>query len=204
MTGPLLRLVRRLGRDTSGGSAAEFALVVPLLLLLIFGTMDGARLLWVANQADKATQAAVRMAVVTDFVPAELPDVEFTDPDNGGYVGGDPVPPSAVNGGDEIICDDSGCDAYGYDADAFDRIAGRAQQLLQTLQASQVRISYQHIGLGFAGDPTGADIAPRVSVWIEDFEFLPYTSMLWGGSTFTLSGFRSTMTMEDGSGFTSN
>jgi len=59
-------------RETRGGSAAEFALVLPLLLIFLFGIIDVGRLMWTWNRAEKATQMGVRYAVVTDPVPEGL------------------------------------------------------------------------------------------------------------------------------------
>ena len=61
----------------SGASAAEFAMVLPLLLLLIFGIIDGGRFLWAMNRAQKATQSGARFAAVTDMVPAGLASYSF-------------------------------------------------------------------------------------------------------------------------------
>ena len=44
-------------------------MVLPLLLLFIFGIIDVGRLMWTWNRAEKATQMGARFAVVTDMVP---------------------------------------------------------------------------------------------------------------------------------------
>src|SRR6476659_6342328 len=54
--GRMTQLLRRLARCTSAASAAEMALVMPLLLLLLFGIIDAGRLMWEFNEAEKATQ----------------------------------------------------------------------------------------------------------------------------------------------------
>ena len=61
-------IARRTGRclvaDCRGASAAEFSLVLPLLILLLFGIIDAGRLLWEVNRAEKATQMGARYAIV--------------------------------------------------------------------------------------------------------------------------------------------
>ena len=42
--------------NRSGASAAEFALVLPILLILLLGIIDAGRWLWTYNRAEKATQ----------------------------------------------------------------------------------------------------------------------------------------------------
>ena len=67
-----MRTVRRLLNSEGAASAAEFALVLPLLLLLLFGIIDAGRFMWECNRAEKATQMGVRFAVVTDPVPSDF------------------------------------------------------------------------------------------------------------------------------------
>lgn len=196
------KLVSKLLRDDSGANAVEFTLILPLLLIFLFGIIDGARLMWVFNMAEKATQAGVRVAAVTDMVPADLADEDFAL--DGGLVGGSAVPAGAVNGGAPILCTSTGCSAYGFNGTAFNRIAARVSQIFPAITPTMVRVSYQQVGLGYAGDPTGPDVAPEISVWVQGLTFRPSISLLWGGTALSLPGFRATMTMEDGQGATWN
>jgi Flp pilus assembly protein TadG len=63
---------RDLARDQSAATAAEFALVLPLLLIFLFGVIDAGRWMWAYNQAEKATQMGARMAIVTDYVSSSI------------------------------------------------------------------------------------------------------------------------------------
>lgn len=49
-----------------GAVAIEFALVTPLLCLLLFGIVEMGRLLWTWNAAVEATRLGARLAVVCD------------------------------------------------------------------------------------------------------------------------------------------
>ena len=72
------RLRQRLaawGRDEEGATLVEFALVTGIFLFLFFGLVDFARLGFTTVLAEKATEAAVRMAVVSAPICADVPKV---------------------------------------------------------------------------------------------------------------------------------
>lgn len=192
----------RLLRDDRAATGAEFALLVALFTLMLFGIIDAGRFAWTMNEAQKAGQAAVRHAVVTDFVPNGLDDFNFTD---AGYGGGNAVPAGAVP---IITCDDSTCSPGSFsiggktvtitrDPRAFAAILDRAQRSFPALQAANLQLLYRHIGLGFAGDPNGSDIAPQVTARIRNIVFQP---MILLGLSITLPDVDASMTMEDGQG----
>ena len=104
------------GRAESGATAAEFALVLPLLLLFILGIIDAGHVMWTWNQAEKATQMGARMAVVTDMVPEDLYTKDFSADLGQGQV----VPTSEFS---STTCDSTSCTGdWGYDAAAFQAI----------------------------------------------------------------------------------
>ena len=86
---------------------------------------------------------------------------------------------------------------------AFDAIVTRMQYFLPTLAPENVIIDYTNSGLGYAGDPNGADVAPLVTVRIDDMTFQPITLLLFGAA-FDLPEFRAGLTLEDGAGSVSN
>ncbi len=197
-----MKLLINLYRDRQAASAAEFALVLPLLLLFLLGIVDAGRFMWEYNQAEKATQMGVRYAVVTDMVPQGLEDYSFALSD--GVLAGNSVPTAnfeqATCNTSACTCTPSGgaCSAAGYDSAAFDRIVGRMRQFYGPITDSNVIVEYRNIGLGYAGDPNGPDVAPMVTIRLTGMNFQPLSGMIFGAGV-TMPDFRASLTLEDGS-----
>lgn len=190
-------------RDCQGASAAEFALVLPLLIVLLLGMIDSGRFMWEYNQAEKATQMGVRYAVVTDTVlGAGFRDYSFALSDN--ILAGDPVPAAQFS---VASCTSSGCNCTGgavcsaisHDSEAFNRIVERMKIFYPQLQPENVRVEYRNVGLGFAGDPNGPDVAALVTVSLTGTSFQPLSTMMLGKNV-TMPDFRAALTLEDGVG----
>ena len=195
-------------RDQRGASAAEFALVLPLLLLLLFGIIDAGRFMWEYNRAEKATQMGARYAVVTNPVAPGLASYSFAV--NGGVIAGDPVPVAlfgnAVCTNTSCTCTASSgsfCSGAGYDATAFSKLVARMSAMYRPIGADNVEIEYRNVGLGYAGDPNGPDVAPLVTVSLKNLQFQPITTLFFGVS-LGMPDFRAALTLEDGSGNVSN
>jgi Flp pilus assembly pilin Flp len=204
MTCPGLPLLaRHFWRDRSGASAAEFALVLPLLILFLLGTIDVGRLMWTWNRAEKATQMGVRLAVVTDPVANGLKTYSYSVDDT--VPQGDVVPPDKFGG---IACTSTSCTCVSncpfgttHDATAFNLILDQMDNFMAEITAPSVVIDYSYSGLGFAGDPNGPDVAPLVTVSLTGVQFSPI--FLFGAVTLNLPAFSATLTMEGGGSTTS-
>ena len=200
---------RRVAGNQKAASAAEFALVLPLLLLFIFGIIDVGRLMWEWNRAEKATQMGVRFAAVTDIVPSGLADYDFTTQAN--VVQGEPLSPALFPG---VRCTGttttSACTCKGTcvfpltsNATAFNNIVTRMRRMEGRITPTNVVIDYDYSGLGFAGNPYGPDVAPIVTVRLRDMEFESIVAQFFGG-VIDKEGFASSLTLEDGTGSVSN
>lgn len=193
---------RRLLSDRSGGSAAEFALVLPLLILLLFGIIDAGRYMWTINRAEKAAQMGVRMAIVTDPVSSEI-DADYLGQCSPALTAGDPIPASCFS---QISCSKTGanatCTSGAADSDAFDRVLERMRLFMPEIQDSNVQLIYSPSGLGYAGDPNGPDLAPIVTVRLSGMSFNPM--IILAMASVGLPEVRSSLTLEDGRGSASN
>jgi Flp pilus assembly protein TadG len=189
------RLILLLLRSDRAASAVEFAMVLPLLLLLIFGIIDIGRYMWTINQAEKATQMGVRYAVVSDPV-ANVINTDFV---SFGIAGGDPVPTATF---DNAVCTNTSCTVVGAggidtsrNATAFTQIVTWMQKFLPVIQPSNVKVTYQNVGLGYSGDPINPNVAALTTVELTGLTFQPL--LLFGGS-INLPPIKASLTLEDG------
>ncbi len=209
-------LLTRLWHSRNGGPAAEFTLILPVLTLFLLGMIDVGRLMWTWNQAEKATQAGARWAVVTNLVAPGIGTFDFVG--QSGMTQGDIVPASAYGIVDctqpasTVTCScRSGSTCPGgmsltpgtTGAAAFAAIYQRMRTIMPQLTTANVKVSYVPSGLGFAGDPSGSNVAPIVTVQIQNATFTPLVLTLFRTS-FALPNFTSSLTLEDGAGTYAN
>lgn len=196
---------RRLTFDTRGASATEFALVLPLLMLLLFGMIDAGRFMWEYNSAEKATQMGVRYAVATGLVPSGLNGYSFAVSD--GIPQGTIVPSAnfdkAICNASTCTCTGSMCGSIGYDGAAFTSIVDRMQAMYAPITPANVQVEYRNVGIGFSGNPTGPDVSALVTVRLAGLQFQPVTCLVFP-CTITMPSFSSALTLEDAAGSVSN
>ena len=193
-----------------GASAAEFALVLPLLLIFLLGIVDAGRFLWEVNRAEKATQMGARYAVVTSPVSMGLIDADF---ESASLPAGELIPADSIG---KLECTRETCSCTscsvtvgaGVDTTRFDAIVERMQAMDPAIEADNVSVTYRGSGFGFAGDAGGGgagetmEISPLVTVSLTGMQFQPITSFLLAG--INLPSFSTTLTAEDASGAYSN
>jgi len=215
--------MKSLAGDFQGATSAEFALVLPLLVIFLLGIIDLGRLLYTWNEAEKATQMGVRYAVVTGLVAEALKTHSFTVD---GLTPGSSVPTTAFKHGECTIgrcqcvtgslCSSIG-NTLGYNDANFKAIVDEMARFLPILKNgsgqtdySKVQIDYDSAdvsgsgsgsgyNLGYVSDPNGLNVAPLVTVKLKNLTFSPFLFKLFGTS-ITLPDFKTTLTMEDGVG----
>ena len=195
--------------DTRGG-AAEFALVLPLALLMFFGIIDAGRYAYEFNRGEKATQTGARFAVVTDPLPEALVDASYVGVEVGAQTiaQGDRIPAGALG---TISCTQTTCScavepcpdgiAGPPSSAAFTNLVDRVQEIRPAVEDEDVTVEYSGSGLGYAGNPSGMDVAPFVTVRLRNQVF---SSILLFGNDIDMPEFTYTLTMEDGAGTGSN
>jgi len=198
---------RLLLRNNRAASGAEFALVLPLLLVLLFGVIDGGRFLWEFNRAEKATQMGARYAVVTDpVIGSGFYNYSFSISDSvpqGQVVPTDDFDNASCSNG-SCTCTGGGvCDVVAYDDTAFQAIVSRMGVFYPAIGPDNVVVNYKNVGVGYAGDPNGPDVEPMVTIQLRDLQFRPITCLVFACS-ITMPNFSASVTSEDLAGNYSN
>jgi Flp pilus assembly protein TadG len=197
-----------LSRRSDAAVGAEFALVLPLLILLLLGMIDVGRYMWTLNEVEKATQMGARMAVVTTMVPGGLATQNYaTTLGQGATI---PISSfgaaqcSSPGGTLSCTCLTAPCPTLTpVDNTAFGLVTTRMSQIARVVAPSNVQITYTNSGLGYAGDPTGSDVAPIVTVSAVNVGFNSLIGQFFGIS-LRLPTVSASLTLEDGQGNFSN
>lgn len=207
----------RLSRNDVAAVGAEFALIVPLLVLFLVGILDVGRIMWTWNRAEKATQMGVRFAAVTQMADAVEDPADSTQNSGfwtydfytlAGIPRGDPIPQDLFGG---ATCTSAGCTCnagatcppFGPISSGFANTVTRMQAVMPEIQPENVTIEYGYSGLGYSGDPYGSDVNPLITIRLVNMTFEPILGQVFGVS-ISLPPFAATMSMEDGTGTISN
>lgn len=203
----MTRLACKLLHNRRGASSGEFALVLPLLVILLFGIIDMGRFFYQLNRSEKATQMGARMAIVTSPVSPDLLEASFI---GGGVDAGDLIPATALG---TVKCTSTACTCEtppcpsglpgAVDGAAFNVIAARMAQMNPLIQPEDITIRYSGSGFGYAdADDETMDVQPLVTVSVDDMKF-NFLALL-GIAEVTMPEARATLTAEDSSGTYSN
>lgn len=153
----------RFGRDEGGAALIEAALVLPILLLLLFGLMEFSLYAWNAALASKAVQLGVRRAIVSDPV-ALGPGLDSRDGTSWqGLPPGarcattaatNPCPNFAIRctAATSCRCLRGAC-GYRFSQERLEPILAAMQAVLPALRAENIEISYSTNGSGYVARP---------------------------------------------------
>ena len=155
--------IRQFWREQRAAAGAEFALLSLVFAGIVLGIIDFNAIMFEHNRVEKACRVGVRYAVMNDMV---APGIANWDNQAAGCTSGDPVPPDAISP-NPVVCDNTSCSAYGYDANAYQAIVnemGSVYSRVLTDPAVHIEVKYENIGMGFCGNPLGTDIVPLTTV----------------------------------------
>jgi Flp pilus assembly pilin Flp len=174
--------IAQLARDEDGGPLVEVAIILPILILFLFGGVDFMNALYQWNAAAKAVEIGARIAAVSDPIASGLSSIA-DDALSSGLASGSPMPDFTVEcdgGASACACTSGACDGMGsYSTEAMGLIVyGRAGNSNCTPPASQyfagmcnlhaaiapqyVTVVYKQTGLGYAGRSLGP--VPTITV----------------------------------------
>ena len=199
-----MTFVRRFWAGRSGSSAAEFGLVLPLLLVMIFLVIDGGRYLWSINRLEKATQWGARYAAVADPVAGGLTTADYVDQTGVGLGQGDTIPASALGA---ITCTSASCTCTTTPCPAtltptnsysFTNIVNRMKLIAPEIPTANVSVIYRGSNLGYAGDPSGMQISPLVTVKVTHYNWQPLSGFTLKNAQYP--DIETTLTAEDSVG----
>lgn len=202
-----MSLYHRFVRDERGGPAVEVALLFVIIFILTMGIFEFGYALFQWNRAEKALQLGARLAVTWDPVASDLTDFSGKTNDSSW---GDPCMDEATGtiqdycmyDPNPVVCTSSGCNGYGYSADAFNAIVTRMQELYTWIQPENVVIEYAATGLGFVGRPGNHpeefNLVPAVTIRLVNmtFQFLTLDELL-GLDSIDMPLFTTTLIGED-------
>jgi hypothetical protein len=208
--------IARLARDEDGGPLVEVAIILPILILFLFGGIDFMNALYQWNAAAKAAEIGARIAAVSDPIASGLTSIA-DEAVSASLASGGPMPDFTIEcdgGAAACSCTSGACDGMGaYSAEAMGFIVyGRAGGNACTPPASQyfagmcnlhpaiapqyVTVVYKQTGLGYAGRSLGP--VPTITVSLNaassqaklpfKFFFLPFATLNIPQVTTTITG----------------
>lgn len=200
-------------RDETGAVFVEFAIMIPLVVLIVCGSIDFLYAFYQLNAAAKAVEVGGRIASVSDPVAAGLNNLPNEAVLNGSAPEG-PLPSFRVTCSNERCTCSGTCTGMTdnpFDAAAMNRIVyGRNAascgnfttdhvigmcNLLPSITPDNVVIVYSQTALGYAGRPGGP--VPTITVSLQNmrFQFFFLTPLL--GLHIAMPPMTATVTAQD-------
>jgi Flp pilus assembly protein TadG len=199
--------------DEVGAVFAEFAILLPLVVMIVCGSIDFLYAFYQWNAAAKAAEVGARIAAVSDPVAADLNDLTNQSV-LGGLMPGSAIPSFTVT------CRDNNCTCIGtctgqvgnsFNSAAMNRIVfGRGSlacgdaksyyatgmcDVLSSITADNVIVVYSQTGLGYAGRPGGP--IPTITVSLQNMKFQFFFVSALFGIQIAMPAMTTTITAED-------
>lgn len=185
-------LAMRLLRKDDGSVLVEYTIIAMLLFATTFAVIDIGYALWQWNSAEKATQLAARLAVVSSPVATGL---ETYDCSSAANSAGDPC---TAQGFGLVVCDGAtpACTGgYSFFGAEADRILAKVQLVNSRVQLANLVFEYEDLELAFAG--RGSPVASVTARLVDmEFEFFFLGAFITTGP-IAMPDFRATLSTED-------
>ena len=180
-------------RREDGATAVEFGLLSAFFVSFMLAVIDVGRFAWTLNIDKAATREGARLAIVSPMVSGSLGgDHSWTVAGNTLADGnGQVVPAGLVPAQTCTFNAATGCDQA-----QFQQIVARMQLYDSRIDANNVEIVYQHVGLGVIGNPYNHDIEPLVTVRLRNMAFHTGALQIFGLGTLTLPSMSTTLVGE--------
>ncbi len=195
MLGNIRRTLNRFVRDADGAYQIEFAITMPVLIVLSIGLLEFSLISFEFQKASEATRRAARYVIIGNDIPntANLLAVDEA-----------PVITCTSTGG-EVSCD--GASPYGAASGGtypaananFQAMFALMQEIKTDLQEENVVVTYESTKVGDVDNAGG--IIPLVTVTIVDLEHTLVTGRIIGIETMDFPDFKTSIL---GSGRTVN
>ena len=210
-------MANKLLRDIAGSVLVESTIVIPIFLLLVFGTIDATYMLYDWALANKAAYVGARLAVVSNPVAQNITSsINYTSGQlqNMGQLCFDSsgAPTGNCYSTALVSCTSTSCvpNTYGFTSANFTSILTAMQRIycpgVQSancrLKAANVTVSYQTNGTGFVGEPGGLPMNVTVSITglTHEFYFIGPLMKVFGGTFSNVANiptFATTLPSED-------
>lgn len=179
-------LFRRLLRDEDGAFQIEFALTMPILMLLSLGLLEFSLLAFDYQRASEASRRAVRFVIIGNNIP-----------NTANLLQANPPIITCTSSGGVVSCQNA---SPSTDANArFQAMLASMQQVLPGIQEENVRITYESADVGGADQAGG--IIPLVTIEIVGLRHQFLTGPVVGIDSVAFPPFRTSVL---GSGRTVN
>jgi Flp pilus assembly protein TadG len=202
-------------RDETGAVFVEVAVLFPIIITVLFGSVDLLYAFYQWNAAAKAVEVGARIAAVSDPVASSLNRLSDQAVLNGSSPRS-PMPSFAVtcNGSSETCTCAGACVGMApnsYNGTAMNRIVfGRGStacgdttsyyttgmcDVMPSITAANVLIVYQQTGLGYAGRPGGP--VPTITVSLQNMKFQFFFLSFMLRAAIPMPAMTTTITAED-------
>ncbi len=138
--------IRKIGKDDSGATLAEFTILLPVLLLIVFAVVELSSVMWQRQVAEFATSRALRIATTRALIPTgALPDCGVATAAQVGTLC------SQVSGAEDWVLTCTPSSPNICDQQVLMRMLTEIRSIAPQVEATNLEVQVEGSGLGFVG-----------------------------------------------------